>query len=124
MPQQRHDVCVEVKPFWEPPKIGTDGGLIMGQVFALSPTKYRLEVFTDITGYHIPLLTIAHECVHISQFVRGILTTDEKSGTVSWDGIPYPTPKNQKEYSALPWEREAEKRERVLYRNLLDAGIV
>ncbi len=117
IPQARHNISVNMVPVFNNPHTGSDGGLIIGQTFSLSSNRYRLEYYANTYGAHIPLLTIAHECVHVSQFVRDRLTVIGDS--TYWDGVYYPTPNSESEYRALPWEKEAEARERGLYRDWL-----
>lgn len=64
------------------------------------------------------LSTIAHECVHVKQFMTGQLHID-KENIWWWKGQsygydPYEGLSYAQMYSKLPWEREAVRKERQL----------
>jgi hypothetical protein len=71
-------------------------------------TKYQYTITLDSKMNLLGMLTImAHEMVHVSQYVKGKLI-DERPGVVVWDGTEYDVSEIEvKNYNFLPWEVEA-----------------
>jgi hypothetical protein len=59
------------------------------------------------------LISLAHEMVHVKQYARGELKDYLRSEEVKWQNRVYNL--NKVEYWSSPWEKEAYKKDRVLY---------
>ncbi len=76
------------------------------------PREFELEIDASTKHEISQLLTwIAHECVHLKQFVLGELY-DYEDNTVQWKTKRY---KLHMDYDDMPWEREAYRLETKLY---------
>jgi len=75
---------------------------------------FRIEVKAGSKMIQV-LETLAHEMVHMKQYMNGELSTNYD--TAYWNGKPYRDPKQ--EYSELPWEKEAYRKESILVMDLL-----
>jgi hypothetical protein len=63
---------------------------------------------------------LAHEMVHVHQFVRGDLE-DLPNGKVRWKSKTFSdAPTGSKQYYSLPWEKEAYKKQDKLTRELFE----
>lgn len=69
------------------------------------PTKFELRINKSL-GIRRTLSAIAHEIVHVKQYVSGQITDCPDTGTVKWLGEP-----NDSDYWDCPWEIEAYGRE-------------
>lgn len=74
--------------------------------------RYTIQVAGDAPFLEM-LSTIAHECVHVAQYVTGRLRGDDR---YIWDGKDYgPNPyKNNQLDAELPWEYDAYSKESEL----------
>ena len=76
------------------------------------PREFELEIDASTKHDVSQILTwIAHECIHLKQFVLGELY-DYEDNTVQWKTKRY---KLHMEYDDMPWEREAYRLETKLY---------
>lgn len=76
------------------------------------PREFELEIDASTKHDVSQILTwIAHECVHLKQFVLGELY-DYEDNTVQWKTKRY---KLHMDYDDMPWEREAYRLETKLY---------
>ena len=75
------------------------------------PREFMIELDTSMKyGFDQILTWLAHEMVHLKQFVRGELC-DYESGRVQWKNRMY----GNVHYEDQPWEREAYRLETKLY---------
>lgn len=80
---------------------------------ASKPREFEIELDTSTENTVENLLTwLAHEFVHIKQFVRGELV-DYEDGSVKWKSKVYRDGKVS--YEDSPWEKEAYRLEDKLY---------
>lgn len=76
------------------------------------PREFELEIDASTRNEISQILTwIAHECIHIKQFVKGELY-DYEDETVQWKTKRY---KLSMDYDDMPWEKEAYRIETKLY---------
>ena len=75
------------------------------------PREFMIELDTSMKNSFDQILTwLAHEMVHLKQFVRGELY-DYATGNVQWKSRTY----GRVHYSDQPWEKEAYRLEGELY---------
>ena len=75
------------------------------------PREFMIELDASMKHTFIDILTwLAHEMVHLKQFVRKELY-DYESGRVQWKSRCY----GKIRYSDMPWEKEAYRLENELY---------
>ena len=75
------------------------------------PREFMIELDTSMKNSFDQILTwLAHEMVHLKQFVRGELY-DYATGNVQWKSRTY----GRVHYSDQPWEKEAYRLETKLY---------
>ena len=75
------------------------------------PREFMIELDTSMKNSFDQILTwLAHEMVHLKQFVRGELC-DYETGRVQWKTRMY----GNVHYEDQPWEREAYRLETKLY---------
>ena len=75
------------------------------------PREFMIELDTSMKfGFDQILTWLAHEMVHLKQFVRGELY-DYATGNVQWKSRTY----GRVHYSDQPWEKEAYRLETKLY---------
>ena len=75
------------------------------------PREFMIELDASMKHTFIDILTwLAHEMVHLKQFVRKELC-DFESGRVQWKSRCY----GKIRYSDMPWEKEAYRLENELY---------
>ena len=75
------------------------------------PREFMIEIDTSMKHPFDQILTwLAHEMVHLKQFVRGELC-DYETGRVQWKKRMY----GRVHYEDQPWEREAYRLEEKLY---------
>ena len=77
----------------------------------VKPKEFTIEMDSSI-GIKTALITLAHEMIHIWQYVTGKMQ-DGADSTCFWEGIPYDL--NEVEYEDHPWEIEAFSKEKDLY---------
>ena len=76
------------------------------------PREFEIEIDASTKHDFRQILTwIAHECIHLKQFVLGELY-DYEDNTVQWKTKRY---KLHMDYDDMPWEREAYRLETKLY---------
>lgn len=76
------------------------------------PREFELEIDAATKHPKFQILTwIAHECIHLKQFVLGELY-DYEDDTVQWKTKRY---KLNMDYDDMPWEKEAYRLETKLY---------
>ena len=90
----------------------------------MSPKGYELEAMTVQTslpdaynvfmkGNYPSVLALAHEMVHLHQMHRKDLSMDLKTGKAVWKGEEYD---NGTPYEERPWEQEAFKEQKRIYK--------
>lgn len=89
-----------------------------GYCLKLSKKHYYIAV-SDYLSYEQLMLTIAHEFVHVKQYVTGELKSYSKQGKAVdvWRGKMY----SDIGYYKQPWELEATEKEGDLYINFLSS---
>jgi hypothetical protein len=101
-----------------------DGNL--GQ--ALKKSKYNYIVSVDRTATVDDILvTLAHEAVHVAQFVTGKLNSKKINGKIHWfwkdknygHGVYEISKSPDGQFLELPWEAEAVKKELPLVKKIL-----
>jgi hypothetical protein len=76
------------------------------------PREFMIELDTSMKhSFENILIWLAHEMVHIKQFVRGELFDYELGGKVQWKSKTY----NCMKYIDQPWEKEAYRKEEQLF---------
>lgn len=83
---------------------------IFGECWDNDYHAYNIVIDKNLS-YKNKLVTLAHEMVHVKQFARGQLKFG--CGKDKWLGKAYPI---DMPYNKLPWEKEAEEFEGVIYR--------
>ena len=82
------------------------------------PREFLIELDTSMKHSVGQILTwLAHEMVHLKQFVRGELFDYEIGQRVQWKSKTY---KTSMEYNKQPWEREAYRLEDKLYKEFAE----
>jgi hypothetical protein len=76
------------------------------------PTKLAIDLDADLSKSNT-LLTLAHEMVHVKQYIKGELQDFRAKRTTKWQGKLVDEDKIY--YYDLPWEIEAHGREMGLY---------
>lgn len=79
--------------------------------FTYSPLPGHFVIYVREYPYRDLLTILAHECVHIDQFMRGDLKLSADNRNVRWKGEIW---NNESPYESRPWEQEALSRERKL----------
>jgi len=85
------------------------------------PKEFEIAI-SPITSEKAMIVTIAHEMRHLYQFAHGHLTDlSRKPGHVSWKGKTFHDtgPYSSKVYLS-PWEKDARKYEKILYKAYLE----
>ena len=82
------------------------------------PREFLIEVDASLKHSVGQILTwLAHEIVHLKQFVRGELFDYAVGERVQWKSKTY---KTSLAYSKQPWEREAYRLEEPLYKSFME----
>lgn len=123
MPNKHVGVCVSVEVTHTLRKNeGIDGGLSWQGKSGRRPRDFVLEIDAR-QGKRTALRILAHEMVHVKQYVLGELRDGESKKHVTWRGKRHPAHEDDR-YWSLPWEIEAYGREPGLYYRLRrDVGI-
>jgi|TARA_B110001454_G_scaffold43183_1_gene42267 hypothetical protein len=82
-----------------------------------NPREFLIELDASMKHpFDQILIWLAHEMVHLKQFVRGELF-DYETGSVQWKSKRYSRDTN---YSKQPWEKEAYRLEEKLYKEFAE----
>ena len=73
------------------------------------PREFEIEIHNQLP-IHIYIETLLHELWHVYQHVKGDLK--DKYGKRLWKGVDH----SKIDYENQPWEKEAVKMEKILYR--------
>ena len=76
------------------------------------PREFEIDIDASMKMHGI-LRALAHECVHVKQYVMGEMRDTNNCYTTKWKSTPYHTDRGN--YWELPWEIEAYGREVGLY---------
>ena len=69
--------------------------------------SYSMYIDRELEGYFMTE-AVAHETVHLAQYVRGDLVDDQESEYLYWKGERYAEPEHMSDdYFLAPWEMEA-----------------
>ena len=80
------------------------------------PREFMIELDTSMKhSFEQILIWLAHEMVHLKQFVRGELA-DYETGRVQWKSRNY----GRLKYNDQPWEKEAYRLEEPLYEEFME----
>ena len=101
--KRKYDITISLSP-----KLLIKSGS-HGECWSWSRNTYCIKLDKTQTKEAI-LKTLAHECVHVKQFAYGELKFLNKFDI--WQGKVY---YHGAKYELLPWEREANKYETILY---------
>jgi hypothetical protein len=82
-----------------------------------SDDNHKCREFTIIVNKKLnkktTLIALAHEMVHVKQYARGELKDYIRNDNVKWCGQVYSL--NKVKYWSCPWEKEAYKKDHILY---------
>ena len=73
------------------------------------PREFDIEIDNQLP-MHMYVETLLHELWHVYQHVKGDLK--DRYGKRCWKGVDH----SKKDYENQPWEKEAHKMEKILYR--------
>lgn len=82
------------------------------------PREFDIEISDKLKNQYL-YYAIIHECIHVKQFYYGELSQDLRTNYFKWQGKLYPYfSASTKQYRNFPWEREAYKYQKILYKKL------
>lgn len=92
-----------------------------GQTIIDPRFKKRIRVNATLDLREI-IFPVVHELAHLHQIYEGKLMA-RRDGSIIWEGVLYnlkdPEQMSYKDYKALPWEQDADKKQKHLLREIL-----